>query len=1141
MRALLFLAVLGHAPVADTAPSIAAQSAAEPSATAQSGALDEALLVAHPGLSRGDFDAVREDWLRALEQEPNSALGGFAAQRLAEIGDGCTQPLDAARIDRLQPRLADPLARAVLADLRLTALSQQRARGLAPDAKDVYGEWLREWRVAGPWGPLDATHPLAAPVPLSAVDWVPARREANRDYVVPDAHVFPAAGGLYAALVVRGTPGDARLLLDADEAFLAWWNGKPVAMQLRRGLTDIGRRHEAQVHLEPGWNLLLIASPGSSALYLGARLVQADGRPLAVEELDAVSPLPPALRALRPTTRGFRETVEPPPVPTTGSLGVVVAMHRERLRDRSDRALRLAAEQPAASDTEAQVLRLRATHLALQSNRHLPYEVTRSHSLATEDALLALDALGPRVGHARAQRLLDEDRPGEALTLLRELQARFPNCPPLGLLEAEALAILDVDGVLAEGRLRELHAAFPAHIGIAEALRDAAGAAGARAEEERWARVARRLGAAGTGNWQVLLDRAVRRADGSLAELRTLADAWRAAEPANGTAEWLQQRCRALAGRDAELLDDYRDAAQEYPAGPDGFLSLGEQELRIHGADEAALNALREALAREPSAHEARMLLQALRHPADDAEEFFASFGPDVRAALARRGTTSESSTALLLDHGMVYVLPDGGFQYRTHVLAEAIDRAGTERLHEQAAAEHPLVTRVHDLSGQVFEPHQVEGTWVMPSLDPGDVVERVWDRFEPGLPGVVPVPGSWRFGSFQEPFLLSRWVIYVPDGVPGELRLGNFPGEHRTERWHHGTVHVLEVRDSARREPEVMMPSELEVLPWAEFGEDRPESESFRSWWDWLRWQSSEPADVALELAAFAAEHADDGGILARAEALHAAVARHVLDFADGGDVTDVWTQRRGDPTGLLAALYRHAGVPFEWALAASTAAELDPAPVRPFASGADFGVPLMRIAGEDGQVVWLLTSVRGTAFGDLPPSMAGAPVRVLEAHPEDGPLAVLGRPEWIPLHAVEDAWDLDFQVRYQISGADAAAQGSIRISGVNGAALREQLAQAPPEQLDGAARQICASLVDGLDLETADFAGLQQPGAPLLLEFRGRVPGFVRTNAAGQSGARLRLPELGLSNGLGPAERALPFAFRRILRLRGGRGRRR
>ena len=71
----------------------------------------------------------------------------------------------------------------------------------------------------------------------------------------------------------------------------------------------------------------------------------------------------------------------------------------------------------------------------------------------------------------------------------------------------------------------------------------------------------------------------------------------------------------------------------------------------------------------------------------------------------------------------MVYLTRDGGYQYRTHTISEALDRNGTESLHTQYVAEEPLVARVHDASGRVFAPHQVDDAWVMPSLDPGDVV----------------------------------------------------------------------------------------------------------------------------------------------------------------------------------------------------------------------------------------------------------------------------------------------------------------------------------------------------------------------------------------------------------------------------------
>ena len=270
-----------------------------------------------------------------------------------------------------------------------------------------------------------------------------------------------------------------------------------------------------------------------------------------------------------------------------------------------------------------------------------------------------------------------------------------------------------------------------------------------------------------------------------------------------------------------------------------------------------------------------------------------------------------------------------------------------------------------------------------MPSLDPGDVVELVYDRFEDGVPGVVATPGSWRFASFSEPFLLSRWVLYVPRraerascaSASSTAAMRPSPGRAaQSMSWCARTARGWSPRCCSQ-------PSELEVLPWAEYGADRercsptPPPAGRR----WLRWQSSVPADIEGQLRDFIAANAGDGRrARARAEALYAGVGEHVLEYGGGGDVTDVWLQHRGDPTGLLFAIYRLADLDVAWAVAQQTAPEVDPQPVAPFLNGDRYQAPILRL-DLDGEIVWVAAAIEGTAFGSLPAAMMGARVLVL------------------------------------------------------------------------------------------------------------------------------------------------------------------
>ena len=263
-----------------------------------------------------------------------------------------------------------------------------------------------------------------------------------------------------------------------------------------------------------------------------------------------------------------------------------------------------------------------------------------------------------------------------------------------------------------------------------------------------------------------------------------------------------------------------------------------------------------------------------------------------------------------------------------------------------------------------------------------------------------------------------------------------------------------------------------------------------------------------------------------AAAESLYELVQEHLLEFEPGGDAIDAWTLRRGDPHVLLAALLELAGMEYEWALVERPfAPELDPEPLVAFAGQRGFQVPCLRIPDERGEPIWvlLLPGAGGSAFGTFGTELAGARVRVLP-----------DREEELPRSQLAQVWNADLDLRIDLDPrGDAVVTGRLAITGAEGAMLREQLARIEPGQRHAAARGLSTQNVPGLDLSNWDFPDLAVPGAPFVLEFEGRLPGYLRSRGL-QYEASLRLPALGLSSGLGPAQRSFPLVLRNDLRNR-------
>ncbi len=1126
--------------------------------------LDARLLVAHPGLSSGDFDAVAEDWLAAVEAHRGSPLAALALTRLREITRAglTSRPLSPARLANLIEGLDDGAASWAARELMADALRASRFTDRPAFTEDLWFDAVRHWRVLGPWGDLDEPAPLLVDEPGSpqyrlepeAFDpergrilvWRTIQRPNNAASVRPSGWVQGGdqGGSGYLLAFLSAPAGGARLEVRSDGSFRAWWNLAPALEELRAMPTAGEEVHQAAVQVLPGWNVLLVEFPLREDARFTARLLDADGGILPVREWteDAWPMLPLVLDAAPPLALELAR-----PLATPDPWQRILDVHRLRLAGRVDRAL--AVTVPEADDVEpadgddadggdaaapdgAERLALRrafllARHQALgEAFQHLPGDVRRQRLQETEDALAAAGGLPPQAALARIRRLAGEDRPADAVALARSARAAAPDCPLLAVAEAEALERLDHDGVLAARVLDAAAARWPEHALVAERRARLALDHDVGPRSRGLAVSAVRLGAGDS-----LFATTVRLLLQGTPEERALAGAWleraRAEAPGDRQLRELHYAQLLTQGQSGRFLDELARRAERAPWLAARWRRLGLEALS-QGDEERALDALRRALAITPSDPWLRRTLVALGAPADGADAFFLAEVPPP-GAVADVEPPGGASTARLLDHGAVWVLPDGGFQYRTDTVVVPLDRQGTEQLHELPAGEDPRLARVVQSDGRVFEPVWLEGSFVLPELDPGDRVETEEDRHREGTPGVPPDFGTWRFASFDEPFAWSRLVVFVPHGVPGEFRAFHFDGAHEVEETPAGVIHRFEVRDAARLPREVLMPSDDEVLPWIAFGADRTPDRRARILHRWAAWNATPPADVEAELRAWIEGMDLPDDVDERARILYDAVLDHFVEVTNQGDVTDAWTLKRGSAAVLLGAVYRLAGVPFSWAFAKSFAPDLDPEPVHAFADGSDYQVPYLVLppTEEGGTRTWLTPVDQALGFGQVPLAQMGASALVLDG----GGVFHFDR---VPDDGLDDLWNTTSDVRYRLrEDLSAEAEARLVVPGAQGSILRENVRQMEPAQREQLARQLAAQFIPGLDLADFAFIGLDERGAPFRIDLHGTVPNFVIAKGD-VHGARLRFPELGLSQGLGPAERRWPFVFRDVLRLR-------
>ena len=1089
--------------------------------------LSPELLVAHPGLFEGRYSEVREEQLSALEAEPDSPLAYAAVRSIDLLDPYCAEGIDPARLEKLASEVHDGLTQLGIKQLLEFEIHRRRFSDTPyPSANDLYDDFFDNWFLLGPYGRLDEPSPLwgsgAPGAPhrdLQAeytdqagekLSWRAVHRERNDIGVFPDREVQPPSGGT--AFLLASVEADVRqalLELTSPRQVQVYWNGELVHEELHVGLTHSEARMTIPVQLAEGPNTLLLRFENGQGASLAARLLQLDGRLLPNPARTSTS-LETALRPTPSTDSSSVKATAPTAakdLPFASCIRMLVALSN----DRADRALAIA--EPTSPDELAAWLRLR--HLSVRSASHLPPEVYRRYQLEVEDRLESLGFSIPEIDAERALRLMDEDQVEDALNMVEQLVQAHPLVPRFHWIRNDALDALDPSGVTSRMAMRKTLQLFDDSTAW-DALADEA------LERSDVAATIEYLtkSAAADGDASRLLGFL---ADGTPADIKRAEEIvarLKADEPGYLWYDSFQVRLDGQRRDFAAMEAAFKLDTTERPDKPGNWQRLASFHLR-HGDDNEARTALQHVLEIAPGDRWARRALAQLG-TVDSSEKFFREFAPDREAALAAAPSAAGASTALILDSRLVYVRDDGSQHSRTHQITLALDRTGTEQLQEQAELGETLLTQVLGSDGVVFEPILVNGSWVMPSLDPGDAVEMIYDDRVGASLGAAPNLPMWSFESFEQPFLVSRYVVFLPPGTPGKWDLASFTGDHEELAWQDGTVHVFEMRDRPRLEPESAAPSVRELISWVEYGEDINTDFIAQAMESNLAWQKDVAEDVGAELRKFVAQVSKEHSPEELPRALYDAVTEHVIEFRGAGDTTDVWYLKRGNPMGLLAALFDIAEVQYEWAVPFPVGPpELDTDPKRPFLTGGDLGSPWFRLLNSNGEPTWLFLPPggRGYTYARVPESLAGSRFIVLGA---DGP-----RIESLP-PAPTDTWMTKLEIDVFLGEEKTArVEAHFLMSDMRGPLTREAISQAEPQQREQGLRQMASGIVRGIDVTSWDVKEMLVRGNDLEITFEGTLKSFVRGSKS-KPYCKLPWPPRGLSRAAGEGHRTSPFVLR-------------
>ncbi|MEZ5974723.1 MAG: hypothetical protein R3E96_07730 [Planctomycetota bacterium] len=1089
-----------------------------------------------------DPQAKFEQVLALLEARPEHPLALDWIEVVRDLPPGIEAEALVHRLLGLRSRVTDARVHTVLGHWLRHLEEESSLGGMPLDlGEDLFPDWLRRFYMVGPVGALTDPVPLSSPLPAEndpeqvlktsyttgwgeTVAWEPRERSRRRNSVPGFNQPYHSGGCVYLLAGVDLAEGDGWLELETSDAVRVLWNSQVVYERLSTGLSNSGDWLRIPLHFRAGVNTLLLVTDGSQWIDIGARLLDKDGKalPPRAVDLDGILSAP---RDGQPALRG--KVAQEPHTPLgQGPYERVLADHRRLGLGRADQVVIATSPELPGARLAHQRLRYRA----LQEQSYLPEEIARQRSIELEQELLAGDGLGLMVSLNRARRLLAEDKVAEAQAEVQALRNAGQRHPQLDRLAIDVAGALDAYGILARGELQGACERWPDNAGfhaqLAARLERDGNVAGAYDHALR----ALRLGAGDESVLDMVLKGiAIRRDDATRAWLLAALERAVQLDANNWSAEYTLQHALVTLGEGTLAIERARVHAEAHPADLQVWVRLMGlcAEQGLHFGDAVFDRAFAQVERLEPALAELREW-KRVEGQGVRADSFFQAFGPDEAAAWQVAGGMEQASTLEVLDSGLVFLYPDGSRVGRVHTVTKAVDRSGTEELHELQAQGEPLLARVRKADGSTREPALVQGSWVMPSLDPGDAVELKYEWQAGGEWGGPVDLGLWRFASLERPFALSRYVVYVPSGLNVELRTRNFAGRHVTEPWGDGVVHILSSENNKRLEQEPLMPSEVEILPCAQFGADGSPLEEVQQFHRFLGDQMDLPAELDADLTRWLGEMNLTGDPVQKAGAIYQQLVGYLVEFDGSLRTSDVWFARRGQPILLFGALLERAGVPTEWALLRTNMSpEINPDPKPMFADQDGYGQLVLRIGGPDAPATWQVAPAsKGLPFAKLPDHLAGVEALVLG---KDGE-----RRETLPRDMLDSTWDLELHLTWTIDAQDQAqVEGEIAVSTAEGSQIRQQLMQVSGTQRDGFVRGIVPRMVPGIDLQSSELVDLDVPGAPFRLRFTGTRPDFMQ-ESGNTLRAELRIPADALSTGLGPSQRNWPLAARLSKRMR-------
>ncbi len=682
--------------------------------------------------------------------------------------------------------------------------------------------------------------------------------------------------------------------------------------------------------------------------------------------------------------------------------------------------------------------------------------------------------------HGPALRLAElETGELEALAMLREVAARFPQLASIGLELAGALAEAGYEAD-ADAALARAAAARPEACAVVAARFDAEID---RGRVPKAAELAPALVACDARN-EVRYELAMARHD------------WAAAREEIARLEPLltPARRRALllgvARASGDAAAETRLVAEIEREGEPGENVVPAADRRYAANDRAgALALVRAEAAREPrGASDLRRIELALA--GEDVMQPFRVDGLEVIRRFEASGRSYEGQAAVLVfDYMVVRVFEDGSAIRLVHQIHRLQTNEGVERYGELRLGGRALTVRAVGRDGRLREPDEIGARIDMPPLEIGDYVEYEYVSDVAPEWGDGYLSGGWVFQSFSQPFDHSEIVFVVPRGLDLHIvpRGPVPPPETREEGGLRVHRYLMTEQRALAREPNAL--DEPPILPGLRAGA--------RVTWDRMfdavrdRLLDVDPEDpAAVRLLRTEILGGAELAPRARVQRIHRWVVENVEDGGDFfGSAPLMLAARQGQRARVLRYLLELAGVPAKIAFARSIAGER-PDPNVP---DADVYGQVLVVAEPGGAPLYLTTAMRGASHALLLPAVRSQEAIVIT----DGLPRVVLPSDQGPLTGLRVDGDV------QVEG-DGRASLRLRVAftGGAGAEMREAIRQIPPAERGRLiAERFAPSIVPGAvaDPASISFRGLDDWESDFEIELAMASSGLVRRGPDG------------------------------------------